>query len=133
MFSNKGKKRKGELCLFRLMVTGNPVFLCQALCHLQHGMWQACSRLSASDGSRDGRFGSKVGQIGPKWDKSGFFQIRFHCIWPNAQKSDLKKPRTNLTHFGATPSTPVPGSQFPKDSLMLQYVARLSTKSFSWH
>ena len=21
----------------------------------------------------DGRFGSKVGQIGPKWDKSGFF------------------------------------------------------------
>ena len=23
--------------------------------------------------SRDGRFGSKVGQIGPKWDKSGAF------------------------------------------------------------
>ena len=45
---------------------------------------------------RDGRFGSKVGQIGPKWDKSGAFQIWFQCIWrpaPNALKSDLKKPR----------------------------------------
>ena len=29
---------------------------------------------------RDGRFGSKVGQIGPKWDKSGTFtdQISVH-------------------------------------------------------
>ena len=29
---------------------------------------------------RDGRFGSKVGQIGPKWDKSGAFsdQISVH-------------------------------------------------------
>ena len=29
---------------------------------------------------RDGRFGSKVGQIGPKWDKSGAFsdQISLH-------------------------------------------------------
>ena len=26
-----------------------------------------------SRNSRDGRFGSKVGQIGPKWDKSGAF------------------------------------------------------------
>ena len=32
------------------------------------------------EGSRDGRFGSKVGQIGPKWDKSGAFsdQISVH-------------------------------------------------------
>ena len=30
--------------------------------------------------SRDGRFGSEVGQIGPKWDKSGAFsdQISVH-------------------------------------------------------
>ena len=30
--------------------------------------------------SRDGRFGSKVAQIGPKWDKSGAFsdQISVH-------------------------------------------------------
>ena len=27
---------------------------------------------------RDGRFGSKVGQIGPKWDKSGAFSISVH-------------------------------------------------------
>ena len=31
--------------------------------------------------TRDGRFGSKVGRIGPKWDKSVAFQIRFQCIW----------------------------------------------------
>ena len=34
---------------------------------------------------RDGRFGSKVGQIGPKWEKSGASK--------NVLKSDLKKPR----------------------------------------
>ena len=30
--------------------------------------------------ARDGRFGSKVGQIGPKWDKSGTFsdQLSVH-------------------------------------------------------
>ena len=36
-------------------------------------------------GNRDGRFGSNVGQIGPKWDKSGAFSGA-----PNALKSDLK-------------------------------------------
>jgi len=31
---------------------------------------------------RDGRFGSKVGQSGPKWDKSGAFsdQIVYHQL-----------------------------------------------------
>ena len=47
--------------------------------------------------NRDGRFGSKVGQIGPKWDKSGaFFRSDFSAFGagaPNALKSDLKKPR----------------------------------------
>ena len=47
--------------------------------------------------TRDGRFGSKVGQIGPKWDKSGvFFRSDFSAFGagaPNALKSDLKKPR----------------------------------------
>ena len=38
---------------------------------------------------RDGRFGSKVGQIGPKWDKSGAFSDHI---------------RSNLTHFGAKPT-----------------------------
>ena len=33
---------------------------------------------------RDGRFGSKVGQIGPKWNKSGAFsdQISVHLAPP---------------------------------------------------
>ena len=36
--------------------------------------------LKAGVSSRDDRFGSKVGQIGPKWDKSGAFsdQISMH-------------------------------------------------------
>ena len=35
--------------------------------------------------SRDGRFCSKVGQIGPKWDKSGTFscQISVHLARPS--------------------------------------------------
>ena len=61
--------------------------------------------------SKDGRFGSKVGQISPKWDKSGAFsdhisvhfvgEIRDYLgpiptsllIEPNVLKSDLKKSR----------------------------------------
>ena len=42
------------------------------------------------------RFGPKMGQIGPKWYKSGTFQIRFQYIWldePNVLKYDLKKSR----------------------------------------
>ena len=30
---------------------------------------------------RDGRFGSKVGQIGPKWDKSGAFSDQISVHW----------------------------------------------------
>ena len=46
--------------------------------------------------TRDARFSSRVGQIGPKWDKSV-----------------LKKPRIipfgdNLTHFGDKPTIPDP-------------------------
>ena len=43
---------------------------------------------------RDGRFGSKVGQIVPKWNKSGAFsdQISMHLA--------------NLTDFGAKPTIP---------------------------
>ena len=41
--------------------------------------WRA-DLTSAITGDRDGRFGSKVGQIGPKWDKSGSIsdQISVH-------------------------------------------------------
>ena len=65
---------------------------------------------------RDGRFGSKVGQIGPKWDKSGAFsdqisvhlaprrQIHWNLIW----KSPGFVPfGANLTHFGGKPTIPV--------------------------
>ena len=40
--------------------------------------------------SRDGRFGSKVGQIGPKWEKSGALSDQICAGAPNALKSDLK-------------------------------------------
>ena len=41
-------------------------------------MQQVMSGIPVHD--RDGRFGSKEGQIGPKWDKSGAFsdQISVH-------------------------------------------------------
>ena len=43
-------------------------------------------------GSRDGRFGSKVGQIGPKWDKSGAFsdQISVHLAKPTIPDLQFK-------------------------------------------
>ena len=60
-----------------------------------HKTHQCCSHIHTSfsllSRTRDARFGSKVGQIGPKWDKSGAFldqisvhlappfQIRFQC------------------------------------------------------
>ena len=42
----------------------------------------------------DGKFGPKVGQIGPKWDKSGTFpdqiSVHFGSVRQNILKSDLK-------------------------------------------
>ena len=45
---------------------------------------------------RDGRFGFKVGQIGPKWDKSGAFsdQISVHLAGPTLEP--------NLPSLGST-------------------------------
>ena len=37
------------------------------------GVTQSCQRQTSHSGIRDGRFGSKFGQIVPKWDKSGTF------------------------------------------------------------
>ena len=56
-------------------------------------------------GARDVRFGSKVGQIGPKWDKSGTFSDQI------SMKSDVKIPGfvqfvANLTLFGGKPTIP---------------------------
>ena len=50
----------------------------------------------------------KLGQIGPKCDKSGTFKISFSTFWLNEPKyteTDLKSPRfvqfgANLTQFG---------------------------------
>ena len=51
-----------------------------------HNVWlslQSTQICELVDG-RDGRFSSKVGQIGPKWDKSGAFsdQISVHLALP---------------------------------------------------
>ena len=90
---------------------------------------------------REGTFGSEVGQIGPKWDKSGFFQIIFQCICQMVQirgffRSDFsafgagamnltwKKTGfvpfgANLTHFGAKSTIPGPCQD--------EYVTRIDT------
>ena len=58
-------------------------------------MSEVTARSQETRENRDGRFGSKVGQIGPKWDKSwAFFRSDFSAFGagaPNALKSDLKK------------------------------------------
>ena len=43
--------------------------------------------------TRDGRFGSKVGQIDPKWDKSGTFSDQISVHLAQMSWSDLKKSR----------------------------------------
>ena len=58
----------------------------------------------------DVRFGPKVGQIGPNWDKSGDFFSKSHSVHsliePKFTEHDLKKSPdlfhlgANLTHFG---------------------------------
>ena len=57
---------------------------------------------------QDGRFGSKLGQIGPKWDKSEPFSdqisVDFGWVSENVLKSDLKSPGfvpfgPNVTYF----------------------------------
>ena len=53
--------------------------------------------------TRDGRFGSKVGQIGPKWDKSGAFsdQISVHLA-PRAKCTEIwSEKATDLSHLGS--------------------------------
>ena len=40
-----------------------------------------------------GIFGNIVGQMGPKWDKSGTFSDQISAGRQNVLKSDLKKPR----------------------------------------
>ena len=52
--------------------------------------------------SRDGRIGSKVGQIGRKWDKSGAFsyQISVHLA-PRAKCTEIWSEKApDLSHFG---------------------------------
>ena len=63
--------------------------------------------------NRDGRFGSKVGQIGPSWDKSGTFsdQISVHLA------PGFVPFGANLTHFGAKPTIPVSPSVLAVASL----------------
>ena len=53
-------------------------------------------------GSRDGRFGSKMGQIGPKWDKSGAFldQISVHLARGAKCTEIWSEKATDLSHLG---------------------------------
>ena len=53
--------------------------------------------------SRDGKFGSKVGQVGPKWDKSGDFSdhiLRILAHRAKCTESDMKKS-LDLSHLGS--------------------------------
>ena len=60
------------------------------------------TNLLQADTVRDARFGPKVGQIGPKWDKSGAFKIRFQCIWRSRAKCTeiWSEKAPDLSHLG---------------------------------
>ena len=64
--------------------------------HTTHSVNLSNTTLSISLRLRDGKFGSKVGQIGPQMGQiQGFFRSDFSAFGagaPNALKSDLKKP-----------------------------------------
>ena len=72
----------------------------------------------AGSGIREGRFGSKVGQIGPKWDKSGTFsdQISVHLapmgpIWltlePNLPSLDVRSHQLLIQSLAGMPGAGV--------------------------
>ena len=54
------------------------------------------------------RFGSKVGQVGPKRDKSGTFQDQFQyiCAKTNLKKSQICLIWSQPDPFGAKPDSP---------------------------
>ena len=76
------------------------------------GGWE-CQASSHAHSRRvgDARGGIKVGQIGPKWDKSGTYPDKLLVHFGAALKSDLKSPGfvlfgANLTHFGSNSGHP---------------------------
>ena len=84
--------------------------------------------------ARDARFGSKVGQMCPRWDKSGAFsdQISVHLarpIWgPNLiwKSPGFVQFGANLPHFGAKPSIPSVHEYFSP------YIHRLLPTIVTW-
>ena len=83
-------------------------------------------------GDRDGRFGSRVGHIGPEWDKSGNFldQISVHLA---------RASRVFLVETPSTSITPDARSRQPESAICAQnlipdsvyYVLDTSKKSYS--
>ena len=70
---------------------------------------------------RDGRLGSKVGQIGPKWDKSGAFsdQISVHLA-PRAKCTEIWSEKApDLSHLG-----PIWLTLEPNLASLVEHVAR---------
>ena len=106
-------------------------------------IWHLCRPQTVCLHIRDGRFGSKVGQIGPKWDQSGAFsdQISVHLaprICPIWGQSD---PLWSQTYHPCTErqdlrSGKVPSHWIVKGSKRVQYlsnVLRFLTKvTISW-
>ena len=95
--------------------------------------WQPCwvqgrQALSGSSvaNTRNGRFGSKVGQIGPKWDKSGAFsdQISVHL----AREPRIRPIWATLTHFGAKPTIP---GQYIVHMTILSYLIVLTYNGYT--
>ena len=57
---------------------------------------------------RDGRFGSRAGQIGPKWDKSGAFSDQISVHWA---QGPLEPNLPSLSRNNTGPPTPHRGAR----------------------
>ena len=78
--------------------------------------------------SWEGRFGSKVGQIGPEWDKSGAFldQISVHLARGAKCTEIWSEKNPDLSHLG--PNWPNLGAKFDIPEL---YVTKNSLRMFA--
>ena len=81
---------------------------------------------------RDGRFDSKVGQIGPKWDKSGAFsdQISVHLARSRQMHWNLIWKSPGFVQFGVQ-SDPISSQTYHPWIIPLVHVSSTMIKSWN--
>ena len=106
--------KQSRICLFsEFQIRVSLLILCTCWCAHLGPIWPTFGLnltflTTETLPTRDGRFGSKVSQISPKWDKSGTSsnQISVHLA-----RSEKVPFGANLIHFGAKPTIPAPNAR----------------------